>query len=78
MLNLNQDSKSIFYNKIDIERVGLSGHSQGGAGVINAITKFPESSYFKCAYAASAPTKPWTDTLLGALKLNALKLKFQQ
>ena len=75
MLNLNQDSKSIFYNKIDIERVGLSGHSQGGAGVINAITKFPESSYFKCAYAASAPTKPWTDTLLGALKYECSQVK---
>ena len=58
-----------------ILKSGLSGHSQGGAGVINAITKFPESSYFKCAYAASAPTKPWTDTLLGALKYECSQVK---
>ena len=49
MINLNKDSKSIFHDKIDIEKIGLSGHSQGGAGVINAITKYPESFNFKCA-----------------------------
>ena len=75
MLNLNKDSSSIFYNKIDTEKIGLSGHSQGGGGVINAITNFPESSLFKCAYSASAPTKPWTDTILAALKYECSKVK---
>lgn len=75
MLDLNKDNNSIFYDKIDIEKIGLSGHSQGGSGVINAITRFPESTYFKCAYAASSPTKPWTDTILSALKYDCSKVK---
>ncbi len=75
MLDLNKNNSSIFYNKIDTEKIGLSGHSQGGGGVINAITNFPESSLFKCAYSASAPTKPWTDTILAALKYDCSKVK---
>ena len=75
MLDLNKNSSSIFYNKIDTGKIGLSGHSQGGGGVINAITNFPESSLFKCAYSASAPTKPWTDTILAPLKYECSKVK---
>ncbi len=37
MLNLNKDNSSIFYNKIDTKKIWLSGHSQGGGGVINYI-----------------------------------------
>ncbi len=34
-----EDGKtSIFYQKVDFDRVGTAGHSQGGVGVINAIT----------------------------------------
>ena len=75
MINLNKNTESIFYNKINVEKIGLSGHSQGGGGVINAITNFPESVFFKCAYSASAPTKPWTDTILSALKYECSKVK---
>ena len=75
MLNLNKDENSIFYNKINTEKIGLSGHSQGGCGVINAINNFEEGKYFKCAYFASAPTKAWTDTILFALKYDCSKVK---
>ncbi len=48
------DEKSnIFYGKIDLESVGITGHSQGGVGVINAITKQEHSSVFKAAVALS-------------------------
>ena len=58
ILELNSSNTSIFYNKIDIEKIGLSGHSQGGCGVFNAINKHGDlSKYFKCAFASSTTTK---------------------
>ncbi len=56
---LNKDSTSPFYQKIDVNNVGIAGHSQGGVGVINAITNFDNSGLFKAAYTAST-----THTLL--------------
>jgi len=35
MLNLNNQRGSLFFNKIDPEKIGISGHSQGGAGTFN-------------------------------------------
>ena len=49
MLSLNEDEKSIFYHKIDIDNIGLTGFSQGGAGVFNVLTKYEESRYIKAA-----------------------------
>ena len=58
MINLNNQKDSIFFNKIDPEKIGISGHSQGGCGVFNAITKHGDSSkWFKCAFVSSATTK---------------------
>jgi hypothetical protein len=58
ILKLNTSKQSIFYEKIDLENIGLSGHSQGGCGVFNAITKHGNlSKYFKCAFASSSTTK---------------------
>ncbi len=53
LLSLNENENSIFYNKIDIQNIGVVGHSQGGAGVFNAITEMEHSSYFKTAVAVS-------------------------
>lgn len=49
MLSENANANSIFYGKIDIDNIGISGFSQGGAGTIRAITMFDESHYFKTA-----------------------------
>ena len=70
ILDLNNSSTSIFYNKIDINKIGLSGHSQGGCGVFNAITKHGEfSKYFNCAFASSPATK----SLIEKFKLEPFK-----
>lgn len=45
-----------FYHKIDFDRVGITGHSQGGVGVFNAISVQEHSSIYKAAVALS-PTK---------------------
>lgn len=38
LLELNEDAGSVLCGKIDTENIGISGHSQGGAGVLNAVT----------------------------------------
>lgn len=47
MLSENEDKDSIFYGKIDIDNIGVTGHSQGGAAAIRAAMLFEESRYFK-------------------------------
>lgn len=42
-----------FYNKIDLNSVGVTGHSQGGVGVFNAITENKNAGIYKCAVALS-------------------------
>ncbi len=49
--NKNKDSK--FYNKIDIDNIGVSGHSQGGAGVFTTITEHEHSNLYKTAVSLS-------------------------
>lgn len=57
ILNLNNDKNSIFYNKIDKDNIGVSGHSQGGVAAIHSVYNFSESYLFKTIYAASSPGK---------------------
>ena len=72
ILKLNDSNQSLFFNKIDINKIGLSGHSQGGCGVFNAISKHGDlSKYFKCAFASSSTTK----SLINKLKLEPFKYK---
>lgn len=51
---LNLDSDSLFYNRIDTENIGIVGHSQGGAGAINAATKYDNSGMYKVMFTGSA------------------------
>lgn len=53
MLSESENKDSIFYNKIDVDNIGITGHSQGGAATMNAITKYEESKYFKAAVTLS-------------------------
>ena len=41
----NADPNSIFYNKVDVDNIGASGHSQGGKGSVCAASK---DSRIKC------------------------------
>ncbi len=49
MLGENENKDSIFCGKIDVENIGITGFSQGGAATLRAITMFEESHYFKTA-----------------------------
>ena len=53
ILSLNNNKESIFYDKLDIKHIGISGHSQGGVGAINAVTNFNNSNMFTSIYTAS-------------------------
>mgnify|MGYP001685655035 FL=1 len=48
------DKDNPFYNKIDLNSVGITGHSQGGVGVFNAITENKNAGIYKCAVALSS------------------------
>ncbi len=56
LLNANEDESSIFYHKIDLNNIGITGHSQGGVGVYNTINNTEHKSLYKCAVALS-PTQ---------------------
>ncbi|WP_400194959.1 chlorophyllase/cutinase-like alpha/beta fold protein [Lysinibacillus telephonicus] len=55
MLELNNTDSSIFYRKIDIDNIGIAGHSQGGVGAINAVTAQENGNSYKTIYTASTP-----------------------
>ena len=52
----DKNEKSPFYHRIDLDNVGITGHSQGGVGVFNTITVQEHASLFKTAVTLS-PTK---------------------
>lgn len=65
-LNDNQvinDKENIFYRKIDFYNVGIIGHSQGGVGVINAITNTEHKNIYKTAIALSPTNKELAEAL---------------
>ena len=45
--NENQLANSLFYQKIQMEHIGVAGHSQGSTGVINAHTNYKSGSFIK-------------------------------
>ena len=53
LLQENENPNSIFYEKIDLNNIGVSGHSQGGAGVFTTITEHEHSNLYKTAVALS-------------------------
>lgn len=54
----NKNKNSRFYNKIDVGNIGITGHSQGGAGVFNAITDSLYSRLYKTAVSLSPTHAP--------------------
>lgn len=56
LLEQNGDPDSIFYQKTDTGHIGLSGHSQGGVAVFNAVSGQPHGNLYTCAVSLS-PTE---------------------
>lgn len=56
LLEQNSDPDSVFYQKVDTEHIGISGHSQGGVAVFNAVSEQPHGELYTCAVSLS-PTE---------------------
>lgn len=54
MLEQNNHSDSLFFEKIDDDNIGVVGYSQGGAGAIRAVTEFEKSNQYKTIFTGSA------------------------
>lgn len=65
LLEQNGDLDSVFYQKVDTAHMGLSGHSQGGVGVFNAISEQPNGGLYTCAVSLS----PTQEDLAAALNI---------
>ena len=59
ILKLNEDPGSIFYHNIDTDHIGIAGHSQGGPGAYNAVTKQENGYYYKAIFTASSTSSFW-------------------
>lgn len=64
LLECNADKDSVFYQKIDTEKIGSLGHSQGGVGAISTVTNAAHSDMYKTVVAQS-PTNPGLADNLG-------------
>lgn len=53
IISENSNSNSIFYGKLDLNNIGITGHSQGGAGVFTAISIMEHKDKYKTAVALS-------------------------
>ncbi len=60
----NNDKDSVLYHKIDIDNIGITGHSQGGAGVFTAISVMEYKNEYKAA-AVLSPTHEETALAFG-------------
>ena len=56
LLSENEKPDSCFYQKVDTEHIGISGHSQGGVSVFNTINEQPHGRLYTCAVSLS-PTQ---------------------
>ncbi|MGN1406639.1 MAG: alpha/beta hydrolase [Erysipelotrichaceae bacterium] len=62
LIRLNETDE-LFKNKIDLDNVGITGHSQGGIGVISALTVQGNKDIYKAAVALSPASKELSDSI---------------
>ncbi len=63
LMEQNETQGSIFYHRIDPDNISAVGHSQGGAGVFNAITEREHSRLYKTAVLLSPTNEEQTAAL---------------
>ena len=63
LLQANDDTKHLFYQRVDTAHVGLTGHSQGGMAVYTAAALFDNSHRYKALCPLSATAKLLGDSL---------------
>lgn len=67
MLKLNTDSSSLFYQKINRDKIGAMGHSEGGLTILGKIGAHSNNAYkdgrIKVALLFSSPVHPFENNL---------------
>ena len=64
LIEENENKDSIFYQKLDLDNIGIGGHSQGGPAVFNMAINQSHKDMIKCIYAVS-PTSSYHTKLYG-------------
>ena len=64
LIKENNNKDSIFYQKLDLNHIGIGGHSQGGPAVFNMGTNQSHKDRIKCIYAVS-PTSSYHTKIYG-------------
>ena len=54
LISENDNKDSVFYQKLDLNNIGIGGHSQGGPAVFNMVTEQEHGNMIKTVYAVSA------------------------
>lgn len=54
LIKENENADSLLYHKIDLNNIGIGGHSQGGPAVFNMASVQPHADMIKAVYAVSA------------------------
>ncbi len=69
----NNGTDNVFFGKVDLDRVGITGHSQGGFGVVNAITEHRHADNYKAAVilSSNAQTNPGLQWEANAAQIKA-------
>lgn len=63
LIGENENKNSIFYQKVDKENIGITGHSQGGVAVFNEIKENKLSNMYTCAVSLSPTQEDWAQAL---------------
>lgn len=74
LMQENESKDSIFYHKIDLDNIGISGHSQGGPAVFNMVTKQEHGHMIKALYAVSATSSYHTEIFKDGWKYDISKV----
>lgn len=63
LMQENKNSSSVFYQRIDLDNIGVGGHSQGGPAVFNMVGAQEHGYMVKAVYAASATSSYHTEVM---------------
>lgn len=74
LIEQNENKDGLFYQKVDVAHIGISGHSQGGVGVFNAITEQGHSTLYKTAVALSPTHEEQAKTLKWSYDLTKIEI----
>lgn len=57
----NENEGSVLYHRVDLDRIGIGGHSQGGPAVFNMVANQEHGFMVKALYAVSATSSYHTE-----------------